>query len=106
MVWKNDLRAIRDEQVAIHLYTARPQRSDFFQEGQRVEDHSVANHIHATGAENASGHQLQGKRPERPSCILTRCRNSLKSRPLPVDWTSVSPAMRSNRCGLAPGNSL
>ena len=59
MVGKNDLRAIRDEQVAIDLHTARAQRSDFFQKGQGVEDHSVANHIDATGSENASGHQLQ-----------------------------------------------
>jgi len=61
MVGKDDLRPVRDEQVAIYLHAALAQRSDFFQECQRIEHHSVANYVHTTGAENASRYQLQDK---------------------------------------------
>src|SRR6266404_3100134 len=59
MVGKNNLRAVRDEKVAIHFHAGSAQGSDFLQEGQRINHHAVADDAGALGPQNASGHELQ-----------------------------------------------
>src|ERR1700687_6175180 len=59
MVGKNDLRAVRDEKVAVHFHAGSAQGSDFLQEGQRINHHAIANDAGALGPQNAAGHELQ-----------------------------------------------
>src|SRR5208282_333519 len=61
MVGKNNLRAIRDEEVAIHLHAGGAQGGDFLQEGQRINHHAVADDAGALGPQNAAGHELQNE---------------------------------------------
>src|SRR6266403_1166264 len=59
MVGQNNLRAVRDEKVAVHFHAGSAQGSDFLQEGQRINHHSIADDAGALGPQNASGHELQ-----------------------------------------------
>src|SRR5882762_2220999 len=61
MVGKDDLRAIRDEQVAIHLHATLAQGSHFLEKRQGIEYHAVANDVHASRTKNSARHQLQDK---------------------------------------------
>src|SRR6202165_4632909 len=61
MVGKNDLRAVRDEKIAAHFPARSAQGSNFLQEGQRINHHSVANDTGALGTQNAARHELQDK---------------------------------------------
>src|SRR5437660_4652911 len=59
MVGQNNLRAVRDEKVAIHFHTGSAQGSNFLQEGQRINHHAVADDAGALGPQNAARHELQ-----------------------------------------------
>ena len=61
MVGKNNLRAIRDEEIAIHLHAGGAQGSDFLQKGQRIDHHAIADHAGALRPQNAAGHELQNE---------------------------------------------
>src|SRR6266852_5340467 len=59
MVGKNDLRAVRDEEIAVHFHARSAQGSDFLQEGQWINHHAIANDARALGPQNAARHELQ-----------------------------------------------
>src|SRR3979490_954863 len=61
MVRKNDLRAVRDEKVAVHFHARSAQGSNFLEEGQRINHHAIADHAGALGPQNTAGHELQDK---------------------------------------------
>src|ERR1700688_2946407 len=58
MVGKNDVRAVRDEKIAVHFHARSAQRSNFLQEGQRINHHAIADDAGALGPQNAAGHEL------------------------------------------------
>src|SRR5260370_13047511 len=59
MVGKNDLRAVRDEKIAVHFHARSAQGSNYIQEGEWINHHSVAKDADALGPQNAAGHELQ-----------------------------------------------
>src|ERR1700747_202062 len=59
MVGENDLRAVRHEKVAVHFHAGSAQRSNFLQEGQRINHYAIADNAGALGPQNAAGHELQ-----------------------------------------------
>src|SRR5579863_633278 len=61
MVRQDYMRAVADEEVAVHLDAGVAERADFLEECHGVEDDSVANDAAATGTQNAAGHQLQNE---------------------------------------------
>ena len=61
MVGKNNLRAIRDEKIAVHFHAGGAQGSDFLQEGQRIDHHAIADDAGALRPQNAAGHELQNE---------------------------------------------
>ena len=61
VVRQNHLRAIRDEEIAIHLHAGIAQRCHFLQKCHRIQHHAVADDAGALGPQNAAGHKLQNK---------------------------------------------
>ena len=61
VVGQNDLCAVGDEEVAIDFYSRGAEGGDFFQEGDRVDDDSVADDADALGAQDAARDELKNK---------------------------------------------
>ena len=53
--------AIADKQAAVHLHAGFAQRRNLLEQRDRVEDHAVANHASAAGAQDAARNKLKNE---------------------------------------------
>ncbi len=59
VVRQDHLRAVADEQLAVHFHARAAQRVHFLEEGEWINDDAVADHGRAVLAQDAARHQLQ-----------------------------------------------
>ena len=61
VVGKNDVRAIADEEIAVHLDAGRAQGIDFLHEGERIEHDAITDDAAAAFAQHAARNELENK---------------------------------------------
>jgi hypothetical protein len=61
------VRPVADEEIAVDLDAGITQALSFVEEGNRVEDHSIADYATTSGAQHAAGDQLQDELLSRDS---------------------------------------
>ena len=57
------MRAAADKKIALYFDPTLPQGVDFPEEGNRIEDHAIADDAAASGTQDSAGHQLQNELP-------------------------------------------
>jgi len=61
VVRQDDVSAVTYEQIAVNLHARFPQRSDFLQKRDWVENYAVADHAATAGAQYAARHELENE---------------------------------------------